>query len=57
MKRRAVRLVILGILMILSSLAALWLSWALPTEGMMALASGALALAAAALLLRLWGRW
>jgi hypothetical protein len=47
----------LGLLLIISTVAALWLSWALPTEGIFALAAAALALAAAALLLRLWGKW
>jgi len=56
-KRPFVRIIVLALLLVISTIAALWLSWALPTEGMMALAAGALAFSAAAALLRLWGKW
>jgi hypothetical protein len=57
MMPRPIRLLILGILLIGGSVVAVWLSWALPTSLMLALAAGAMTLAAGAALWRLWGKW
>jgi len=52
--KRFFRLVLIGLLLVAGSIAALWLAWALPAPAMFALAAGAMALAAAIAFWRVW---